>query len=130
MGGGASTELIKDPSQALPGRATPMQGVPEYHYVLKSNKIKGPYPANHEAMSFGMGCFWGAERAFWQIQGVYSTSVGYQGGHTPNPEYEEVCSGRTSHNEVVQVVFDPETVPYSTILKVFWESHDPTQHMG
>ena len=106
-----------------------MQGVPTYHYVLKSNKLQGPWPANHETMTFGMGCFWGAERVFWKVPGVYSTSVGYQAGHTKNPTYEEVCSGRTSHNEVVQVVFDPSVVPYKTLLKVFWESHDPTTFM-
>ena len=81
-------------------------------------------------MSFGMGCFWGAERAFWKVPGVYSTSVGYQGGHTKNPTYEEVCSGQTSHNEVVQVVFDRKSVPYERLLKTFWEVHDPTQYMG
>merc|ERR1712147_349060 len=130
MGGGGSTELIKDPSKALPGRKTPMAGLADKHTVLKNNKLVGPFPEQMETMSFGMGCFWGAERAFWKLPGVYSTSVGYQGGWTKNPTYEEVCSGQTSHNEVVQVVFDPKVVPYEVLLSKFWEVHDPTQFMG
>ena len=94
-------EVISDPSLALPGRKEPMQGVPEFHYVHTESKLKGPWPSNYELMYFGMGCFWGAERAFWKHPGVHSTSVGYMGGFTPNPTYEEVCSGKTQHNEVV-----------------------------
>ena len=128
MGGGASTELIKDPSQALPGRKQAMTGISPKHAVLQT-PMQGPWPEGYETMSFGMGCFWGAERAFWKISGVHSTSVGYQGGHTPNPNYEEVCSGQTSHNEVVQVVFNPKDVKYATLLSTFWEAHNPTQYM-
>jgi peptide-methionine (S)-S-oxide reductase len=113
--------------QALPGRDRPMP-VTERHTVLET-PLHGPWPAGHEVAYFGMGCFWGAERLFWQIPGVYSTAVGYQGGFTPNPTYEETCSGRTGHAEVVQVVFDPSVVSYNDLLKVFWENHDPTQGM-
>lgn len=129
MGGGASTEMINDPAKALPGRSKPMGGLSDTHYVLRENRVKPPFPEGCETMAFGMGCFWGAERAYWKIPGVYSTAVGYQGGHTPNPTYEEVCTGKTSHNEVVMVVFNPKEVPYSTLLKLFWESHDSTQYM-
>ncbi|MGC2857682.1 peptide-methionine (S)-S-oxide reductase MsrA [Novispirillum sp. DQ9] len=113
--------------QALPGRAEAMP-VPERHEVL-GTPLSGPLPAGYAEAVFGLGCFWGAERKFWQVPGVHSTAVGYAGGHTPNPTYEEVCSGRTGHAEVVRVVFDPARVPYEALLAVFWESHDPTQGM-
>jgi len=112
---------------ALRGRATP-PAVPERHHV-NGNRIVPPYPANTKLAMFGLGCFWGAERKFWQLPGVYSTSVGYASGYTPNPTYEEVCTGMTGHNEVVRVVFDPAVVAYRDLLRVFWESHDPTQGM-
>ena len=113
--------------EALRGRATEMP-VAATHTVL-GTPVKGPWPAGYETVVFGMGCFWGAERIFWRIPGVYSTSVGYAGGFTPNPTYEETCTGRTGHAEVVQVVYDPEKVSYETLLKAFWENHDPTQGM-
>jgi len=112
---------------ALPGRAEPMT-VPDRHFV-NGNPLKGPFPAHLQQAVFGLGCFWGAERCFWQLDGVYTTAVGYAGGYTPNPSYEEVCSGMTGHTEAVLVVFDPEVVSYGELLKVFWESHDPTQGM-
>jgi peptide-methionine (S)-S-oxide reductase len=115
------------PNEALPGRATAMP-VPERHAVL-GTPLKPPYPAGSEIAEFGMGCFWGAEKLYWQIPGVISTSVGYAGGFTPNPTYEEVCTGRTGHIETVRVVFDPKRVSYGDLLKVFWEEHDPTQGM-
>jgi peptide-methionine (S)-S-oxide reductase len=115
------------PDQALPGRDEPMP-VSERHGVL-NNPMKPPYPEGMKMAMFGMGCFWGAERAFWQLSGVHVTAVGYAGGHTPNPTYKEVCSGMTGHNEVVQVVFDPQIISYQDLLKVFWQSHDPTQGM-
>jgi peptide-methionine (S)-S-oxide reductase len=118
---------LPNPSEALPGRDTPLP-VPERHAVL-GTPLTGPWPAGAEVAVFGMGCFWGAERMFWQLPGVISTAAGYAGGITPNPTYEEVCSGRTGHTEVVQVVYDPAVVPYETLLKVFWENHDPTQGM-
>jgi len=114
------------PEEALPGRDTKMP-IPERHFV-KDAPLDGAFPGMEMAL-FGLGCFWGAERLFWQVPGVVSTAVGYAGGLTPNPTYEEVCSGRTGHTEVVRVVFDPEQVSYRTLLKVFWESHDPTQGM-
>ncbi len=98
------------------------------HYV-NGNELSPPFPANMELAMFGLGCFWGAEREFWQLPGVYSTAVGYAGGHTPNPTYEEVCTSMTGHNEVVRVVFDPDLARYARLLKLFWESHDPTQGM-
>ncbi len=113
--------------EALPGRATPLD-VPSTHFV-SGNAIKPPFPAGMETAMFGLGCFWGAERKFWQTEGVYSTAAGYAGGLTPNPTYEEVCSGRTGHNEVVFVVYDPRVVSYEHLLKLFWEGHDPTQGM-
>ena len=114
-------------AEALPGRATAM-AVPARHFV-NGNPLRGPWPAGLQTVLFGMGCFWGAERRFWQQAGVFSTAVGYAGGLTPNPTYEEVCTGRTGHNEVVLVVFDPGVVAFAGLLRVFWESHDPTQGM-
>ena len=113
--------------QALPGRATPMP-VPAQHFV-NGNPIQPPFPAGLQQAVFAMGCFWGAERRFWQQPGVWSTAVGYAGGHTPNPTYDEVCSGLTAHTEVVLVVFDPQQTSYDALLKVFWEAHNPTQGM-
>ena len=115
------------PDQALPGRSTPLK-VPETHFV-NGQRIIPPFPAHLREAVFDMGCFWGAERLFWKLPGVYATAVGYAGGHTPNPTYEEVCSGRTGHNEVVLVVYDPKKISYDRLLKTFWESHDPTQGM-
>ena len=112
---------------ALPGRSEAMP-VPDRHFV-NGAPIKGPFPAGLEQAVFGLGCFWGSERKFWQLPGVYSTAVGYAAGSTPNPTYREVCTGMTGHNEVVLVVFDPKKVSYETLLKTFWESHDPTQGM-
>lgn len=114
-------------NEALPGRGTEMR-VPDEHHVL-GTRLKPPFPEGLELAMFGLGCFWGAERKFWQQDGVYSTSVGYAAGMTPNPTYEEVCSGMTGHNEVVRVVYDPKKVSYEQLLKVFWENHDPTQGM-
>jgi peptide-methionine (S)-S-oxide reductase len=115
------------PEEALSGRVEVMR-VPAHHYVNK-NPLKAPFPEGLETAMFGLGCFWGAERKFWQLEGVYTTAVGYGAGYTPNPTYQEVCSGLTGHNEVVLVVFDPKIIPYSQLLKVFWESHNPTQGM-
>jgi len=112
---------------ALKGRATAMP-VPERHFV-NGHPLKAPFPTHLRQTVFGLGCFWGAERKFWQVPGVYSTAVGYAAGITPNPTYEEVCTGRTGHNEVVLVVYDPAQVAYEQLLTVFWESHDPTQGM-
>jgi peptide-methionine (S)-S-oxide reductase len=126
LGKGKKSELPAA-SEALPGRATPM-AVPDKHYV-NGNPLVAPFPAGMELGLFGLGCFWGAERKFWQLEGVYSTAVGYAAGYTPNPTYQEVCSGLTGHNEVVLVVFDPAVVSYEQILKTFWESHNPTQGM-
>jgi len=123
---GKQTELVT-PEQALQGRPEEMTIV-DQHTVL-GTPLRGPFPAGLELAYFGMGCFWGAERFFWQLDGVYSTAVGYQGGHTPNPTYEETCSGRTGHTEAVQVVYDPSKVSYETLLKTFWENHDSTQGM-
>ena len=113
--------------EALPGRPQKMR-VPERHFV-NGNRLEPPFPEGLESAVFGMGCFWGAERCFWQLPGVYTTAVGYAGGYTPNPSYEEVCSGRTGHTEVVLVVYDPKKLSFETLLKTFWESHDPTQGM-
>jgi len=113
---------------ALPGRATRPFAVPERHFVL-GTPLEPPFPDGFGQAIFGMGCFWGAERKFWEAPGVYTTAVGYAGGYTPNPTYEEVCSGRTGHNEVVLVVFDPARTTYEEMLRVFWENHDPTQGM-
>ena len=114
--------------RALPGRASPTFAVPAEHYV-NHNRIQPPFPAGLEMVMFGLGCFWGAERMFWKAPGVYSTAVGYAAGLTPNPTYEEVCSGYTGHNEVVMVWFDPRKTSFEALLKVFWEGHDPTQGM-
>ena len=114
-------------AEALPGRDNPLI-IAEEHYV-SGEKLKGPYPSGAETIYLGLGCFWGAERLFWQLPGVLVTAVGYQGGTTPNPSYEEVCSGRTGHTEAVKVVFDPETISLEQLLKHFWEEHDPTQGM-
>jgi peptide-methionine (S)-S-oxide reductase len=114
-------------TDALPGRTTPLQ-ISTDHFVNR-HRIVPPFPAGLRDAVFGMGCFWGAERIFWQLPGVYSTSVGYAGGYTPNPTYKEVCSGQTGHTEVVRVVYDPKVVSYEALLKVFWEWHDPTQGM-
>jgi peptide-methionine (S)-S-oxide reductase len=116
-----------DPADALPGRERQMP-VPERHAVL-GTPMKPPFPEGLQQAVFGLGCFWGAERIFWEAPGVYTTAVGYAGGFTPNPSYEEVCSGRTGHTEAVLVVFDPAKTSYADLLKLFWESHDPTQGM-
>ena len=113
--------------EALPGREQAMP-VPELHFV-HGRRLVPPFPQGHLLAMFGLGCFWGAERKLWTLPGVYSTMVGYAAGHTPNPTYREVCSGRTGHNEVVRVVYDPAVIDYGTLLQTFWESHDPTQGM-
>jgi peptide-methionine (S)-S-oxide reductase len=113
--------------EALPGRTAALR-VPARHFV-NGNRLVAPFPDGIETALFGLGCFWGAERKFWQTPGVHSTAVGYAGGYTPNPTYEEVCTGRTGHNEVVLVAYDPSAVSYEELLQVFWESHDPTQGM-
>jgi peptide-methionine (S)-S-oxide reductase len=118
---------LPEPAEALPGRDRPMP-VAERHTVL-GTPLAPPFPDGLERAVFGLGCFWGAERKFWEVDGVYTTAVGYAGGLTPNPSYEEVCSGRTGHAEVVLVVYDPSRVSYEQLLRVFWESHDPTQGM-
>ncbi len=118
---------IPTAAEALPGRDTAV-AVPARHHVLPA-PLAGPFPEDSATALFGMGCFWGAERKFWQLPGVISTAAGYAGGHTPNPTYEEVCSGLTGHAEVVRVVFDPSRVSYDTLLRTFWENHDPTQGM-
>jgi peptide-methionine (S)-S-oxide reductase len=112
---------------ALPGRTTPLR-VPETHFV-NGHRIVPPFPAGMREAIFGLGCFWGAEKLFWQLSGVYSTAVGYAGGFTPNPTYQEVCSGDTGHAEVVRVIYDPQKISYQELLKAFWEAHDPTQGM-
>jgi peptide-methionine (S)-S-oxide reductase len=115
------------PEEAPPGRAEKLKTAP--HHFINGNRIQPPFPAGIAMAMFGLGCFWGAERLFWSCPGVYSTAVGYSGGFTPNPTYEEVCTGKTGHNEVVQVMFDPQTISYHALLKRFWEAHDPTQSM-
>jgi peptide-methionine (S)-S-oxide reductase len=124
-----STKKLRMPSpqEALPGRTTPMR-VADTHFV-NGHRITPPFPDGMQRAMFGMGCFWGVERKFWKTPGVYATAAGYAAGSTPNPTYEEVCSGMTGHNEVVLVVFDPKQVSYDKLLQVFWESHDPTQGM-
>jgi peptide-methionine (S)-S-oxide reductase len=114
-------------ADALPGRPEAM-AIPETHFV-NQNRVIAPFPAGLQQAVFGLGCFWGAERKFWQTPGVYSTAVGYSGGITPNPSYQEVCTGRTGHTEVVLVVYDPDQISYESLLQVFWENHDPTQGM-
>ena len=125
-------DFVKKPrmptaQEALPGRTEKMP-VPEKHFV-NGQPLSPPFPVGMEQVMFGLGCFWGAEKYFWQLPGVYVTAVGYAGGHTPNPTYKEVCSGMTGHNEVVLVVYDPKQVSYEQLLKLFWEAHDPTQGM-
>lgn len=115
------------PQEALPGRSQRM-AVPSTHFV-NAHPLEPPYRDGMEIALFGLGCFWGAEKRFWETEGVYTTAVGYAGGYTPNPTYEEVCTGLTGHNEVVRVVFDPQVVAYEALLRVFWEAHDPTQGM-
>lgn len=115
------------PDQVLPGRSQQVPTARE-HFV-SHRPLQGPYPEGLEMAVFGLGCFWGAERKFWQVPGVYSTAVGYAGGYTANPTYEEVCSGQTGHTEVVRVVYDPKVIRFADLLKIFWESHDPTQGM-
>jgi peptide-methionine (S)-S-oxide reductase len=126
FGFGKKAEMIA-PDEALPGRDRALP-VPEKHFVLVTPLV-APWPEGMQAVIVGMGCFWGAERKFWQADGVYSTQVGYAAGFTPNPSYEEVCSGQTGHNEVVQVVFDPQKISFDEVLQIFWENHDPTQGM-
>ena len=118
---------IPSPEESLPGRADRMR-VPDAHFVNR-HRLEAPFPEGLERAMFGMGCFWGSEKKFWQQPGVYSTAVGYAAGHTPNPTYREVCSGMTGHNEAVLVVFDPAKIRYDELLRVFWENHDPTQGM-
>jgi peptide-methionine (S)-S-oxide reductase len=125
--GQKKTQMV-EPDQALPGREDQTMPVPAEHFV-NGNPLRGPWPEGFETAVFAMGCFWGAERKFWQTPGVYSTAVGYAGGYTPNSSYEEVCSGLTGHTEAVLVVFDPAVVSYEELLSVFWEGHDPTQGM-
>ena len=119
---------MPEPADALPGRDTRPFEVPETHFVL-GTPLEPPFPEDTEQAVVGMGCFWGPERTFWQTPGMYTTAVGYAGGYTPNPTYDEVCSGRTGHNEVVRVVFHPEVLSYEQLLATFWEGHDPTQGM-
>jgi peptide-methionine (S)-S-oxide reductase len=119
---------MPDPADALPGRDTRPFSVPDTHFVL-GTPLEPPFPEGVETAIFGLGCFWGAERTFWEAPGVYTTAVGYAGGSTPNPTYEEVCSGRTGHNEVVLVAYRPEEISYDELLRLFWEGHDPTQGM-
>ncbi len=118
---------VPEKENALPGRAEPLS-VPESHFV-NGHPLKPPFPQGMEMAMFGLGCFWGAEKSFWETEGVYTTAVGYAGGYTPNATYQEVCSGMTGHTEVVLVVFDPQVVSYEKLLKIFWEAHDPTQGM-
>jgi peptide-methionine (S)-S-oxide reductase len=124
----ASRKLtVPSPDQALPGRDTEMRVAAQH--LVTGHPLRPPFPEGYQQAIFGLGCFWGAERVFWQTEGVYTTAVGYAGGTTPNPTYEEVCSGRTGHTEAVLVVFDPEVISYDELVRVFWENHDPTQGM-
>jgi len=127
MGFFTAKSTMRSKQESLPGRSTPM-AVPPEHFV-NGNRLEPPFPVDSELALFGMGCFWGAERIFWKQKGVYSTAVGYAGGDTPNPTYQETCSGRTGHAEVVRVVFEPAKISYESLLRLFWESHDPTQGM-
>jgi peptide-methionine (S)-S-oxide reductase len=127
MGLFSTTAVLPTPESALPGRDEAMP-LTNQHYV-NGNPIQEPFPDGLEVAVFGLGCFWGAERCFWKLDGVYATAVGYAGGYTPNPTYQEVCSGQTGHNEVVRVIYDPARINYEGLLKVFWDSHDPTQGM-
>jgi len=127
MFGSRKTTLVTA-DEALPGRTDQTMPVPAAHFI-NGHPLVGPWPEGFETATFGMGCFWGAERTFWQLPGVWSTAVGYAGGFTPNPTYEETCSARTGHTEAVLVVFDPAVITYETLLKTFWENHDPTQGM-
>ena len=127
LGGLGKKATMPSPDAALPGRSEKMP-VPKQHYV-NGNSLQPPFPEGMQTAMFGLGCFWGAERRFWQQEGVFSTAVGYSAGYTSNPTYREVCSGMTGHNEVVLVVFDPTVISYGQLLKVFWESHNPTQGM-
>ncbi|MDH3539474.1 MAG: peptide-methionine (S)-S-oxide reductase MsrA [Acidimicrobiia bacterium] len=127
MFGSKKSEMVT-PEEALPGRSEPMP-LADVHFV-SGTSLYPPFPEGTRQAVFGMGCFWGAERIFWQIPGVYTTAAGYAGGYTPNPTYEETCTGRTGHTEAVLVVYDPEQVTYERLLKDFWEQHDPTQYMG
>ncbi len=125
--GGHKSSMV-EADKALPGHDQPLPGIPETHAV-NGNRIQPPFPEGLATAVFGLGCFWGAERLFWNLPGVYSTAVGYAGGFTPNPTYQEVCSGRTGHTEAVLVVFDPAQIAYEALLQAFWEGHDPTQGM-
>ena len=125
---GSHKSSMVEAERALPGRDEPLPGVPEVHAV-NGNRIQPPFPEGLETAMFGLGCFWGAERLFWQTEGVWVTAAGYAGGFTPNPTYQETCTGLTGHAEVVLVVFDPRAVSYADLLKTFWEAHDPTQGM-
>lgn len=127
MGLFSTTAVLPTPESALPGRDEAMP-LTNQHYV-NGNPIQEPFPDGLEVAVFGLGCFWGAERCFWKLDGVYATAVGYAGGYTPNPTYQEVCAGQTGHNEVVRVIYDPARINYEGLLKVFWDSHDPTQGM-
>ena len=127
MFGAGRMTAFPTPAEALPGREQKMS-VPEQHFV-NGNPLEPPFPENMEMALFGLGCFWGAERKFWETPGVFTTAVGYAAGYTPNPDYKEVCSGMTGHNEVVLVVYDPAIVSYDDLLRVFWEAHNPTQGM-
>ena len=124
---GFDKTTMPEPDKALPGRDLTIS-VPDRHFV-NGHSLKPPFPEGMEQAMFGLGCFWGAEKKFWELEGVYSTAAGYSGGYTPNPTYKEVCSGQTGHNEVVLVTYDPAVVSYERLLSVFWESHDPTQGM-
>ena len=127
MFGSGKITTMPTPSEALPGRDEKM-AVPDRHFVT-GKALRPPFPDGMESAMFGMGCFWGAERKFWEAGGVYTTASGYAGGYTPNPTYQEICTGMTGHNEVVLVVFDPAVISYAGLLKIFWEAHDPTQGM-
>ena len=127
MGLFSTKARMPNPEAALPGRDEPLP-LTNQHYI-SGHPIREPFPAGLESAVVGLGCFWGAERCFWELDGVYATAVGYSGGYTPNPTYQEVCSGQTGHNEVVRVIFDPAQINYERLLQVFWESHDPTQGM-